>query len=302
TYIMLIDMGMIWRMVIPSAEDRQMQDGTPYKWLDYVHKLSSIILARQGNADIIICVNDSYDAAYSSKDDERDLWVQGYAYVPNIYMKLVDPFLSARGINTLLCSINNKRLLQNLICRYLTDLATSVSAEIIYSVGSKCTNLSAQQSMQNYSFDKAEAETVLFSAYAVLRESGYTGPVVIDATDTDAYVAAAFFSKQLPGMLCIKRKQKTITCSDLVTDEMASCIVQLHCMEGCNAKSNFYGKGKKLVYDQVLNSPLIQRQLSRYGDSLDLDEEVVEDLFEFIRHVIYGDHKRKTMAEACSKK
>ena len=76
-------------------------------------------------------------------------------------------------------------------------------------------------------------------------------------------VAAAFISKQLPGMLCIKRKQETIICSDLVTDEMASCIVQLHCTTGCNANSSFYGKGKKSLYDQVMNSNVAQRQLSR---------------------------------------
>ena len=49
--------------------------------------------------------------------------------------------------------------------------------------------------MQNYSFDQSEADTVLFSAYAVLRESGYTGPVVIDTADMDGYVAAAFISQ-----------------------------------------------------------------------------------------------------------
>ncbi|KAG1680240.1 hypothetical protein GQR58_012475 [Nymphon striatum] len=243
-YIALIDMGMIWRMAIPSAEDRQTQDGTPYMWLDYVHKLSSIILARHGNAERIICVNDPYDAGYSTKDDERDLRVQGNTHVPKIYMK------------------------------YLTGLAPSVDAEIIYSVGSNCMNLSTQQSMQNYSFHQSEADTVLFSAYAVLRESSYTGPVVIDATDTDAYVAAAFISQKLPGMLCIKRKQETIICSDLVTDEMARCIAQLHCMTGCDANSSFYGKGKKSVNDQMMKSPVAQRQLSRCGDNLDIDEKV----------------------------
>jgi hypothetical protein len=86
SYIAIIDMGMIWRMAIPSAEDRQTQDGTPYKWADYVNKLSSIILGRHGNAEKIICVNDPYDAAHSTKDDERDLRVHGNQHVPNICM------------------------------------------------------------------------------------------------------------------------------------------------------------------------------------------------------------------------
>ncbi|KAJ3602737.1 hypothetical protein NHX12_030486 [Muraenolepis orangiensis] len=53
----------------------------------------------------------------------------------------------------------------------------------------------------------------------------------------------------------------------------------------------------KAVIDLV-ESPVARRQLSRCGDSLDLEEEVVEELFEFTRHVIYGDKKSSTMAEA----
>ena len=86
-YVALVDMDMIWSMATPTAEDRQTQDGHPYKWSDYVHKVSSIILARHGDADRVICVNDPYDAAYSTKDDERDLRVQGKTHVPNTYMK-----------------------------------------------------------------------------------------------------------------------------------------------------------------------------------------------------------------------
>ena len=173
-YIAFIGMGIIWRMAIPSAEDRQTQDGTPYKWLDYVHKLSSIILARYSNAERIICVNDPYDTAYSSKDNERDLRIQGNTHVPNTYMKLSDPFPSARAFSTLMCSISNKRRMYSDM--QIPDWLT---------VGSNCTNMSTQQSMQNYSFD--QSDTFIFSAYAVLREFCYTGPVVIDAADTDAY-------------------------------------------------------------------------------------------------------------------
>src|SRR4029434_809389 len=90
------------------------------------------------------------------------------------------------------------------------------------------------------------------------------------------------------GMLYIKRKQETVVCSDLVTDEMADCIVQLHCMTGCDANSGFYGKVKKSVFDQVAKSPVARQQLSQCGDSLDLEEEVLQELFKFTRHVIVG--------------
>ncbi len=90
-YTALIDMGMIWRMATPSAEDRQTQGDISYKWSNYVQTLSSIILPRHVAAERIICVNDPYDAAYSTIDDERDLRVQRKAHVPNTYMKLDDP-------------------------------------------------------------------------------------------------------------------------------------------------------------------------------------------------------------------
>ena len=81
-----------------------------------------------------------------------------------------------------------------------------------------------------------------------MRESGYSGPVVIDAADTDSYVAAAAISHQLPGVLCIKKKRKTVCSRSLVPDEFTRGVVQLHCMMGCNANSGFYGKGKLSVY------------------------------------------------------
>ena len=52
------------------------------------------------------------------------------------------------------------------------------------------------------------------------------------------------------------------------------------------------------MYDQVANSPVAQQQLSQCGDSLDLEEEVLQELFKFTRHVIYDDHNSSTMAEA----
>ena len=133
-----------------------------------------------------------------SRSTQLHLLFALYSHVPNVYMKLNDPFPSARAFKTLLCSTSNKERLQKLICRHLTDVAQSVDTEIVYSVGSKCTNLSTQEFMPDYSFSQSEADTILFSAYAVLRDSGYSGPVVIDSADTDTYVAAAAISQKLP--------------------------------------------------------------------------------------------------------
>ncbi len=99
-------------------------------------------------------------------------------------------------------------------------------------------------------------------------------------------------------MLCLRRKQETILCRGLLTEEIADCIIQLHCITGCDANSGFYGKGKSSVYDKVAKSAVVRQQLSKCGDSLEVEEEVVEELFQFTRQVIYGDKKSSTMAEA----
>ena len=93
--------------------------------------------------------------------------------------------------------------------------------------------------MDNYCSHQSEADTILFAIYGVLQGSGYTGPVVIDAFDTNIYVTAAFISHEFPGGLCIKWKQKIVDCRSLVSDEMRNCIIQLHCMTGCDANFGF---------------------------------------------------------------
>jgi len=76
--------------------------------------------------------------------------------------------------------------------------------------------------------------------------------VVIDATDTDVYIAAAYVSHQLHGMLCIKRKQETILYRSLVSEDMARCIVQLIILQAVMPT-----QGKSLAYDKVTRSAAV---------------------------------------------
>ena len=79
---------------------------------------------------------------------------------------------------------------------------TSADAEIVYSVGSDCTNLSTQESMPDYSFSQSA------HSHFCIRCNVYSGPVVIDSADTDIYVAAAAISQKLPGLLCIRESRR----------------------------------------------------------------------------------------------
>jgi len=61
--------------------------------------------------------------------------------------------------------------------------------------------------MDRYSFDQSEAD----SFYAILHESGYAGPVVIDATDTDVHIAAAYISASWYAA-CALRGSRKLSC------------------------------------------------------------------------------------------
>ena len=63
--------------------------------------------------------------------------------------------------------------------------------EIVYSVGSDCTNLN--QCRITVSFNLRQTP-FSFHVYAVLRDSGYSGPIVAD-TDTYSYGSSTYFTE-----------------------------------------------------------------------------------------------------------
>ncbi len=179
-YTALVDMGLIWRIASPNTEDREKDDGLKYTWGDYSDKIVSIVLFRHVDADTIICINDPYDQSYCIKDDERDLRSQLQGVIPNVYMKRSEPFPLAKHFKTLLCSGANKMRLQELIKTAFCTAAQDTEKKLLYSVGSICIDTKSGQSMDEFTFDQAEADTILLSAYNKLRITGYDGPVMIE--------------------------------------------------------------------------------------------------------------------------
>ena len=125
SYAALVDMGMIWWLASPTAEDRENLDGLPYTWGNYTNKIVAMILARHINASTIVCINDPYDCTVSIKDDERELRTQGQSHIPNVFVKSDDHFPSARVFKTILCSAGNKKRLQALIKTQLSEISQS---------------------------------------------------------------------------------------------------------------------------------------------------------------------------------
>ena len=84
--IALIDMGFLWRLSTPSAEDRLKPDGSFYTWGDYAEMIFFMICARHANASQVIFVNDPYDLPVNIKDCEHDRRA-GIGMVGNVYIK-----------------------------------------------------------------------------------------------------------------------------------------------------------------------------------------------------------------------
>ena len=94
-------MGLIWRLAVPSTEDREKRDGTKFTWCDYAQKTVDFVLRRHPNAERIICVNDSYEQDYSIKDSER-IHRQKQMSIKNVFMKAEDKFPSSTESHALL--------------------------------------------------------------------------------------------------------------------------------------------------------------------------------------------------------
>ena len=54
----IVDMGMMWRLTAPSAEDRYKGEETEFTWADYAEKMFNTIVKWHQAADMIFLVND----------------------------------------------------------------------------------------------------------------------------------------------------------------------------------------------------------------------------------------------------
>ena len=113
-----------------------------------------------------------------------------------------------------------------------------------------------------------EADTAIFTIYSVLRSEGYSEAVILDTEDTDNYVQAAYVSQNTSGLMCVKRKHQLISARCLCDEAMATSIIPLHVLTGCDHNSGFYGASKKLIANRVEKSKETQDLLAVCGEQL----------------------------------
>ena len=118
-------------------------------------------------------------------------------------MKSGDQLPSAREFKTILFSVGNKKLLQTLIKAQLSQISQSINQKLLYSVGEECMCISSANVKHDPGFNQCEANTIMLSFYIVLRSSGYSDHV---------YIQAAAISHHVPDIICIKKKKQLIFC------------------------------------------------------------------------------------------
>ena len=294
-------MGLILRLAIPSVDDRDVKKrcGEEYLWKDYLDKIVAILYTRHTNALKIILVNDNYTGS-SIKDDEHDRRASKHRSLPNIFPKVRDKFPSPGQYNKFLLKAENKVRLQKILKNHLIGEVKKHQPVVIYCETEVATNLNENVENSDFSFKQAEADTMIFTAYSVLRNT-YEGPVIVDSEDTDVYVQSSFVSHQSTGDLYIKNKINYFNCRELISYNMSKIIIQLHIITGSDHTSGFFGHGKKSIFDMVKKDQNSQEMLQNVGCSLSLEKEVIANMREFILTKVYRENA-KTCGEARSSK
>ena len=65
-------MGLLWRISLPSKEDRETYDGSHFTWKDYAEKMFLKIMGRHPNASEFHFINDRYDVGVTTKDMQHE--------------------------------------------------------------------------------------------------------------------------------------------------------------------------------------------------------------------------------------
>ena len=93
-------------------------------------------------------------------------------------------------------------------------------------------DLSTDEEMCELPCKHMETDIILFFIYSLLRRSGVSDAVVIDAEDTDVVVLASYVVHQVDGPLGLKRKNNIFDCSALLHKDTADVIISFHVHTG----------------------------------------------------------------------
>ncbi|KAG1651127.1 hypothetical protein GQR58_027466 [Nymphon striatum] len=270
-YSSLIDMSMLFRLATPADREKKKQDGSDYKWQDYIDKICFMVHSRHPDAEQTYAINDPYPKPneYSIKDDERDRRAASHPNAGNKFPTRDEKFPGPKEFSSFMSNSQNKVRLQNLVRQCLTNRVER--NRTIWVNKGETTNLGTGEDHPDLIFNHTEADTMIFGIYAKLR-AVYTQPIIIDSEDTDVYIQAAYVAKRTTGKMYIKRKKHLIDCTTLVDNEVADSIIAAHVISGSDHSSGFYHKGKASIIKCVITDAEARELLSGLGQEPELSE------------------------------
>ena len=211
-----IDMGFIWRLCSPSAEDREKNNETNFTWRDYAKKIFNSILNRHTKkAKTVILVYDPYDLKESIKDSEHSRRESHVKYIhgsKNIFIRPLDKQPNSKQLAAFFTNKDNKIRLQSFLKDELAILSISYPQEIMYSVQNYCTNLQTKERCPQFERQIAEADIIIFYIASVLWKQGFCGCVIIDVEGTDVIVQACHVAHKYNRALGIMKNNKFYSC------------------------------------------------------------------------------------------
>ncbi|KAG1702407.1 Retrotransposable element SLACS protein [Nymphon striatum] len=272
-YSSLIDMSMLFRLATPADREKKKQDGSDYKWQDYIDKICFMVHSRHPDAEQTYAINDPYPKPneYSINDDERDRRAASHPNAGNKFPTRDEKFPGPKEFSSFMSNSQNKVRLQNLVRQCLTNRVER--NRTIWVNKGETTNLGTGEDHPDLIFNHTEADTMIFGIYAKLR-AVYTQPIIIDSEDTDVYIQAAYVAKRTTGKMYIKRKKHLIDCTTLVDNEVADSIIAAHVISGSDHSSGFYHKGKASIIKCVITDAEARELLSGLGQEPELSEPV----------------------------
>jgi len=110
-------------------------------------------------------------------------------------------------------------------------------------------------------FKHLEADTMLLSAYAKLMADNNKEVVILDSEDRRV-CASSICLTSTSRKLLIKHKKEYISCSAMLSDDVANIIIPVHVITGSDHTSAFFGHGKNVL------QKVIRLVIQRKGNSL----------------------------------
>ena len=112
------------------------------------------------------------------------------------------------------------------------------------------------------------------------------------------YVQAAYVSHQIRGDLLMKRKDGSVNCHAMLSDDVTLVIIPLHVVTGSDHTSGFDGQGKKKLLQKVINDPGPRELLGRVGENLELQDKVKDDMKAFVLSKVCDERADTTCGHA----